>query len=356
MTRRAREAPVRERAFHERLARTLPAGRSGLLPLGDDATALRPPPGRVAVVSTDTLVEGTHFLPTSPPERVGAAATGVSLSDVAAKGATPDAVLLALVLPVGTTSAWAEAVVRGAERFGARFGAHVVGGDTKPGPVRAVVSTVLGWGRASHLAPRTGARPGDLLVTTGDVGRGGLAAARLAAGGSRGRRAVVDLLDVRPRVREGRVLAPLSHALIDTSDGIAEAARLLAKASRVRLVVDESRLPLARGIAALAKTPERRREIAFYGGDYELLAAVPASGVVRAERAVRSVGGRLSRVGRVERGAGAWLVADGRRAPMPDAGWQPFGPERSFEPASSGTAARGTNAVRHRRRVRATLK
>jgi len=331
MTRRTRGAPVRERAFHERLARTLPAGRRGLLPLGDDATALRPPPGRVAVVSTDTLVEGTHFLATSPPERVGAAATGVSLSDVAAKGATPDAILLALVLPVGTESAWAESVVRGAERFGARFGAHVVGGDTKPGPVRAVVSTVLGWGRAAHLAPRTGARPGDVLVTTGTVGRGGLAAARLAAGGAPGRKAVVDLLDVRPRVREGIVLAPLSHALIDTSDGIAEAARLLARASAVRLVVDEEKLPLARGIGSVAPTAARRRAVAFYGGDYELLAAVPRGRVVRAERAVRAAGGRLTRVGRVERGRGAWLRTRRGRVVMPAPGWQPFGPERSFD-------------------------
>jgi thiamine-monophosphate kinase len=184
MTGRTRSGagPVHERAFHEWLARTLPAGRSGLLPLGDDAAALRPPPGRVAVVSTDTLVEGTHFLPGSPPERIGAASAGVSLSDLAAKGARPDAILLALVLPVGTHRSWAEAVVRGAERFGARFDAHVVGGDTKPGPVRTVVSTVVGWGDPAHLAPRSGARPGDLLVTTGEVGRGGSGFCRGDAG------------------------------------------------------------------------------------------------------------------------------------------------------------------------------
>ncbi|MGC2788726.1 MAG: AIR synthase related protein, partial [Thermoplasmata archaeon] len=125
--------PIREREFHRWLARTLPSGRGGLLPLGDDAAALSPPPGRVAVVSTDTLVEGFHFLPKSPPARVGAAAAGVSFSDLAAKGAVPDAILLALVLPRGSPRSWAEAVVRGAERFGSRFGAHVVGGDTKPG-------------------------------------------------------------------------------------------------------------------------------------------------------------------------------------------------------------------------------
>ena len=330
MTGRSRSGsrPVHERQFHAWLARTLPAGRSGLLPLGDDAAALRPPPGRVAVVSTDTLVEGTHFLSESPPERIGAAAAAVSLSDIAAKGALPDAILLAIVLPVGTPREWAQSVVRGAERLGSRFGAHVVGGDTKPGPVRTVVSTVLGWGQPAYLAPRSGARPGDLLATTGEVGRGGLAAARLAAGGDTARHALVDLLDVRPRVREGVALARYAHALIDTSDGIADSARILARASHARVVVEDDRLPIVRGARSAALSPEGRRAIAFFGGDYELLAAIPRKNWARAERAVQRTGGCLTLVGRVERGRGAWLEVAGARRPMPHAGWQPFDADR----------------------------
>ncbi|MGA9840124.1 MAG: thiamine-phosphate kinase, partial [Thermoplasmata archaeon] len=67
--------------------------------------------------------------------------------------------------------------------------------------------------------------------------------------------------------------------------------------------------------------------IAFYGGDYELLAAIPRARWARAERAVARTGGRLTRVGEVERGRGAWLEVAGTRRPMPRAGWQPFGPE-----------------------------
>jgi thiamine-monophosphate kinase len=327
MGRRARTVAhaVRERAFHEWLARNLPAGRAGLLPIGDDAAALRPPSKHVAVISTDTLVEGSHFLRRSPPERIGRAAAGVSLSDVAAKGATPDAILLALVLPVGTDRAWAQSVLRGAERLGAEFGAHVVGGDTKPGPVRAVVTTVLGWGDPAHLAPRTGARPGDVLAVTGEVGRGGLAAARLARPGAQSRRALVDMLDVRPRVREGIALAPFAHALIDTSDGIADSAHLVSRASGARLVIEEPRLPLVRGARTVARGSRALRALAFFGGDYELLAAIPRAEWPRAEKAVRAVGGRLTRVGRVERGRGAWLQTADGRIPMPVAGWQPFG-------------------------------
>ncbi len=273
-------------------------------------------------MSTDTLVEGTHFLRRSEPTRIGAAAAAVSLSDVAAKGARPVAILLALVLPVGTPRRWAESVVLGAERLGRRFGAHVVGGDTKPGPVRAVASMVLGFGPARALAPRTGARSGDLLVTTGVVGRGGL-----AAHGLRHRpdsRTLAALLEVRPRVLEGRALGPLAHAMLDTSDGLAESARLLAEASQVRVIVEEESLPYARGLRAAARTLRERRALAFYGGDYELLAAIPPVRWAGARRAVARAGGTLTRIGRVESGRGAWLETAGRRGPMPPPGWRPF--------------------------------
>ena len=316
--------PVREREFHAWLARHLWAGHNGLLPLGDDAAALRPPPGQVAVVSTDALVEGTHFLPESPPELVGAAATAVSLSDVAAKGATPVAVVIALLIPPGTPRRWAEGVLRGAEAMARRHGAHVVGGDTKPSPVRSLVSTVVGWGTPGRLVPRSGARPGDRLVTTGDVGRGGLAAWTLNRTPRNRARALAGMLAVRPRVREGIALARYAHAMLDTSDGLADSARLLAEASRVRVVVEEERIPFASPVRRRFPAGAARRTVALFGGDYELFAALPPHAVPRASAAVVRVGGRLTVVGRVERGRGAWLAhANGLRA-MPPAGWQPF--------------------------------
>ncbi|MGI0071910.1 MAG: thiamine-phosphate kinase [Thermoplasmata archaeon] len=328
MTTRAASGPrvLREREFHRWLGRALPAGGSGLLPIGDDAAALRPLPGRVAIVTTDSLVEGTHFLPDSPPEQVGAAAVAVSLSDLAAKGATPDGVLLALLLPVGTPSQWAKSVVRGAERTASRFGAHVVGGDTKPARLRAVVGTALGWARPAALAPRSGARPGDLLVTTGPAGRGGAAAARFRLRGPHDRGALAALLDVRPRVREGIALAPHAHAVLDTSDGLADSTRLLARASHVRIVMPEEGIPVVREMRASHRAVAARRFLVLYGGDYELLAAVSPARWVAAATAVRAAGGRLLRIGRVERGHGAWLeTGAGALVPMPQAGWQPFG-------------------------------
>lgn len=321
--RRTAPAVMDEREFHAWLARTLPSGAQGALPLGDDAAAVPLPAGSVAVVSTDSLVEGTHFRPNSPPRLIGRAATAVSLSDIAAKGAAPIGVFLAIVVPPGSPRAWARALVVGAEAEAARFGAHVLGGDTKPGPTRAVVSTVVGSARPAALVGRTGARPGDLLVTTGVVGRGGAAALALRLPGAAGKRAVSELLRVSPRVGEGRALARYASAMLDTSDGLAESARLLAGASRVRLRVDERQLPIAPALRTI-RSARRRRAAVFYGGDYELLATVPAVRLAAADRAVRRAGGRLRTIGTVGAGRGAWLSGPRGEEPMPPAGWRPF--------------------------------
>lgn len=323
-----RSGAIEERRFHAWLAEKLPAGQEGLLPLGDDAAALRVPRGKVAVVSVDSLVEGTHFLLRSPPEKVGAAAAAVSLSDLAAKGAEPAALLLAMVLPPGTPQAWAEAVAQGAERAAERFGMRLVGGDTKPGPTRTVVSSVIGWGTEGRLAPRSGACPGDLLATTGRVGRGGVAAFRLGRSARPDRRALTGMLEVNPRVAEGQALVRWAHAMLDTSDGLADASRLLAEASRVRVEVDESRLPWERSLAAAAVSPAERRRRGFFGGDYELLVALSPRAFPAAERAVGRRGGELHAIGRVVPGEGAWLRSGARLRPMPPAGWRPFARRR----------------------------
>jgi thiamine-monophosphate kinase len=344
--RRARGAAIEERAFHAWLARALPRAARGPLPLGDDAAAVPLPRGAVAVVSTDALVEGTHFLPTAPPRLVGRAATAVSLSDVAAKGATPLAVFLAVIVPRGTPRAWAEELVLGAEEEASRFGAHLLGGDTKPGPVRAVASTVVGEAPSRRLVGRRGARPGEVLVTTGEVGRGGAAAHALRARGRARARAIAGLLAVHPRVREGRALGRYASAMLDTSDGLAESCRLLADASGVRVEVVEASLPLVPALRRV-RAGAARRAAAFYGGDYELLAAVPPRRLGAAERAVRAVGGRLRAIGAVARGRGAFLLTVSGPVPMPPAGWQPFG--RGFRDVPRRAAALPRGVIRYRR-------
>lgn len=329
MSRSARPEPIEERSFHHWLSRHLAAGRGGMLPIGDDVAAIPLAGRRVALLTTDALSEGTHFLRDSDPGLIGEATAAVSLSDIAAKGGVPIAGLLDLLLPPGTRASWAQAVARGADRMGRRFGAPIVGGDTKPATGRSVVGTFVGFGRSDRLAPRSGARPGDWVVVTGTVGGGGAAARMLHERGRR-REALAALLHVRPRVAEGQRLIAWAHAMTDTSDGLAAAARLVSAASRRRVDIDIDSIPWDRRLVAAIPRADARVESGFYGGDYELFATISPRSFPAARRAARALGCRLTVIGRVRTGRGAWLVSRGAPArPMPPEGWNPFGRTRT---------------------------
>ncbi|EQD26921.1 thiamine-monophosphate kinase, partial [mine drainage metagenome] len=131
-----------------------------------------------------------------------------------------------------------------------------------------------------------------------------------------------ELLDVRPRVAEGRVLGRFASAMLDTSDGLAETARLLASASRVRVDVDEGQIPWTEGLRA---RPRRERlRWGFFGGDYELLATIRPDRLSAARTAVARTGGRLTPLGTVTRGRGARLLRDGRPGLLGPSTWEPF--------------------------------
>ncbi len=324
MRARRRGPPIAERGFHLWLARQLEGPTRGLLPVGDDVAALPLGGRKVALLTTDALSEGTHFLPDSDPERIGGAAAAVSLSDLASKGGTPVGGLLDLLLPPGTPSRWAEAVVHGADRMGRRYGAPLVGGDTKSAASRSVVGTYFGFGRRDRLAPRHGARPGDWVVVTGAVGAGGRAA--LALRSAKVRRAALDrLLEVRPRVAEGQRLVRWAHAMTDTSDGLSAAAHLVAEASRCRLLLEEDWIPWDRELLRRVPKGRDRASVGLYGGDYELFATLRREDAPAARRALRALGTDLTVIGIALTGRGAyWRGEGGRPRPLPPPGWDPF--------------------------------
>ena len=212
-----------------------------VLGIGDDAAVL----DDGTVVSTDILVEGVHFdLARTTPRDVGHRAATANLSDLAAMGARPVALLAAFGLPPGFDDA---AEVAAGMR---EHGVPVAGGDLSRAPVLIVSVTALG--RSDRPVRRSGGRPGDVLVVTGPLGG-------QAAAGYAGR--------VMPRTDEGCALAAVATAMIDLSDGIATDAARLARASGTGAVIELERLPRAPGATV--------EQAATGGEDYELLAALP---------------------------------------------------------------------------------
>ena len=251
---------------------------------GDDAAVLEPMPGHKLVVTTDVLVEGLDFTAAlSEPEDWGWKAVAVNCSDLAAMGAEPRWLVIALTVPDPTPVPTLERVYAGVGEACRAFGAALVGGDVSAGPALSLAVTALG--EAERPVLRSGARPGDRLAVTGPLGA---AAAGLALLRSEDP-AAKELLDrfpglaaahrrPRPALAMGLALARAgASAMIDVSDGLAGDAVHLAESSGVGVEVHDAAVPLAPGVAETAALLGRDPlELALGGGeDFVLAAALP---------------------------------------------------------------------------------
>jgi thiamine-monophosphate kinase len=264
-------------------------------------------------VSTDTLVEGRHFLPTVAPERLGHKALAVNLSDLAACGAAPLAFVLALTLP-RVEEAFLDGFSRGLLALADAHRIELVGGDTTAGPL-SITITVFGEVPAGAALLRSGAHAGDGLWVSHPQG-GGLGDARLALEAFRGTVSLsgagFDAVRARmerpePRVALGVALRGLATSAIDLSDGLTgDLGHLLAR-SRVGATVEADALP---GSAVLMEQPlALRRECQIAGGDdYELLFTAPAGREGDVQAAARSTGCAATRIGRIEADPGLRIV------------------------------------------------
>jgi thiamine-monophosphate kinase len=267
--------------------------------IGDDASVF----ADGTVVTQDLLVEDVHFrLDWMSWRDLGYKAGAVNLSDLAAMGAEPAGLLVAFSAPPETEVGEVFELYRGL----GETGFPVVGGDTNAAETVSVSVTAVG--HSERVPGRGGARPGDELVVTGPLG-GAAAGLYALEHGLDGFDELVGLHRRPPfRLDASRALAPLAHALIDLSDGIASDAARIAERSGCRLVVDLERLPVADRLAEVGDAP-------FWtlGEDYELLAALsPAD----AEASGFPV------VGRCQPGAGVELRRDGLAVDV--TGWDHF--------------------------------
>lgn len=253
--------------------------RRAVLGVGDDCALLQPAPGMQLAFSTDSLVEGRHFLSTVNPMHLGHKALAVNLSDLAACGAQPRAFLLSLTLP-RVEEAWLAGFAQGLWAMADRFECDLIGGDTTQGPLNINI-TVIGDVPAGQALLRSGAQVGDDIYVSGHVGD-----ARVALEVFRGRLTVPEpvfqttrarMEQPTPRVALGMTLRELATSAADISDGLLGDLGHILQASHVGAVIQsELALPLMACAAQLDLSPLQQLEFVLSGGDdYELVFTAP---------------------------------------------------------------------------------
>ena len=303
-----------------------PARDAGvLLGPGDDCALLRPRPGDDMAVTTDTLVEGTHFPKTTRADLIGYRAIAVNVSDLAAMGAKPRYVTIALSLPTGDED-WVRRFGEGVAVCIDEHGMSVIGGNLSKGELQV---SVIGIGTLppNVALRRSGAQEGDDVWMTGRVGASALALARLPSYefpsldtmlDKRSQCSVCAFLLPRPPVGLAQRAASHLHSAIDLSDGLAGDLRHIADASGARITIDAAKVPIWLGAArSTALTLDDSYELAF--------TACPTARP-EVEAASREENVSITRIGVVSAGEGVEMVAsDGELAAS--GGYQHFGRE-----------------------------
>lgn len=299
-----------------------PAGPRVRLGSGDDAAVTVP--GGATATSVDAIVDGVHFRRgEAPPRAIGHKALATALSDLAAMGAEAGEAYVVLGAPADLKEEEFDALLVGLLDLADATGATLAGGDLTRAPVLTLAVTVVGHAQQpDDLVPRSGAKPGDVLVLTGELGGAGagrLLLDRPELGADLAAATTEDLrsrqLEPTPRLGAGRSLAAAgATAMIDLSDGLAGDALHVAQASGVGLRIEAGSLPVARGVAELAAAAGRDPlQLAVSAGeDYELLAALPPDHLEEAfTRMAEAAEASLTEIGEVVAGGGVELRLPG---------------------------------------------
>ncbi|MDM1248667.1 thiamine-phosphate kinase [Acinetobacter sp. R933-2] len=284
------------------------------LGVGDDSALLTPPPDHQLVICADTLVAGRHFPLDTSPHAIGWKCVAVNLSDIAAMGAKPHSILLALSLPQ-IDHDWLKDFSQGLYDCCDQFGVRLIGGDTTQSPHLTLSVTALGWIEKGKAIARSGAQPDDLIVVSGTVGDAAFALEHLG-------HPLQQRLDYpTPRCELGQMLKDLASSMIDISDGLAQDLGHILKASQVGAVISLNNLPINTTIHTLK--PEKQWQYALSGGDdYELCFTISTQNYQKLLQLQPNV--QTTIIGEIKAQHGLTFEKDGLDHPLHFHGYQHF--------------------------------
>ncbi|MEZ8740194.1 thiamine-phosphate kinase [Photobacterium swingsii] len=286
------------------------------LAIGDDCALLKVPEGCQLAVSTDSLVAGTHFLADADPKWVAHKALASNLSDLAAMGATPAWVSLALTMPEPDET-WLDGFCQGFFALAEYYNVQLVGGDTTKGPL-SITLTVHGFIPQGQALTRSGAKNGDWIYVTGNLGDSAAGLAYILGEREDAGSALADTLIQRhylaqPRVLAGQALRGIASAALDISDGVVSDLGHILKRSGLGAMIHIEQLPLSDELRQFEPDLAKAQQLALTSGEeYELCFTVPEANRGAVDVALAHAGVTATCIGQLYTGSGVTLQSAGK--------------------------------------------
>ncbi len=243
------------------------------LGIGDDAAIFNLDSGYQLVTTTDTLSEGVHFFKNDSPEDIAYKSLAVNLSDIAAMGATAKCFTLALTLPK-LDEIWLKQFSQSLKQTSKKYNVSLIGGDTTRGPLNITI-TMMGVVETSKAIKRSGARNGDNIYVSGEIGDAALCLKKINAGERPHKAELIKLNRPIPRIELGSALKGIANSCIDISDGLEQDLSHIIKASKVGAMVDIQELPLSQSMIKYIESNDDWALPLCGGDDYELCFTAP---------------------------------------------------------------------------------
>jgi thiamine-monophosphate kinase len=313
-----------ERARIARYFAALTHAEAGSFALTDDAAVLTPPAGAQLVITTDSVIEGTHVLPGATPQQFAQKLMRRNLSDLAAMGANPWRYTLNLHTPANLSDDWFAAFAAALASEQEHFGLTLIGGDsTSGGDIIHTSMTCFGVADGQVLRRNT-AKHGDDIYVSGSIGGAAYALYLLQH-----QHPISDALANRyhcpePRLELGKMLRSIATSAIDISDGLMADITQICSASGCGAIIHRDALPRPSELAATIARDETAWRFALSGGDdYELCFTAAASQRVAIEIIATTLHLPLTRIGEITTGTAPQLLdAHGQEIPLTHTGWE----------------------------------
>ena len=300
------------------------------IPFGDDVSAYDIGNSNLAVLKTDMLVDKTDVPPKMNLWQASRKAIIMNISDFAAKGVKPLAILVSLGLPRTLKEKDIEQIGRGLNAGAREYGAYIIGGDTNEASDLVISLSLFGMAKKDELTLRSGAKPGNLVAVTGSFGKTAAGLKILLDSlevASKIRKILIEsVLMPHARLKEGLTLSKTKAvtAAIDSSDGLAWSLHEIANASKVGFLINK--LPIAKEAEEFAEINRLDPlELTLYGGEeYELVLTIKPNLWRKAKKAVEKVGGKLLSIGKVTAERQVLIEINGKRRVVEPRGWEHF--------------------------------